>query len=551
MAKKHGNWLFLCNFVGMKQTLPDYIKQHDDLRKILLAQEGGIMKYLAEHLDANGTAELFTSYQNQCVEVFFEKNKWDLFVVWAGDDMRRAALGEMEHLWKELRFQRNLNVQLSEMPEEIKEKVGDFTEQYLSWAYKQSRKRRYPKGITDTDVYQEVIYLFNSMGLAYKSMEIILKEHHAKGEIEKSDSDLFTEFQIRQFSGQLTLGVLSRMRQAVAEMLIGKTPEQCRQMAIDTMIRVRGFSQMIYTDEVVRDLLPRHKTMAEQRENDGKWLREVADKAVLQEFSAKIKIHSMRYYFADFVNILKDVGRIWAAQLLVRGIDMKVLEKGVCCILKPSNEPYYYVDRFYNDDIPGRYCISNDEMAEKLLKNLYGVAEKLLKNLYGVAEKLLKNLYGVELPEGDLYQDDSVDDTEIEEMEEQHGPNFYGKDYDIFHENLDPTSIADAVKTLPKGEVKSDRKFFWTVYTAFETLHWLTCTKYTKFISWMKYHSGIHFETNDFKNLTFDEDMKVLLPEIIAVFSDEVDDDCYDDKEEFYRKNPQGDYLTKINKGYE
>ena len=67
----------------------------------------------------------------------------------------------------------------------------------------------------------------------------------------------------------------------------------------------------------------------------------------------------------------------------------------------------------------------------------------------------------------------------------------------------------------------------------------------------MKYHSGIHFETNDFKNLSFDEDMEVLLPEIIAIFSDEIDDDCYDDKEEFYRKNPQGDYLIKINKGYD
>lgn len=270
--------------------------------------------------------------------------------------------------------------------------------------------------------------------------------------------------------------------------------------------------------------------MAEQRESDGKWLREVADRAVLQEFSAKVKIHSMRYYFADFVNILKDFGRIWAAQLLVRGIDMKVLEKGICCILKPSNEPYYYVDRFYNDDMPGQYCISNDEMAEKLLNNLYGV----------------------ELPDDDVNQDDSVDDTEIEEEEEeQHGPNYYGKDYEIFHENLDPTAIADAVKTLPKGELKSDRKFFWTVYTAFDILHWLTCTTYTKFISWMKYNSGIHFETNDFKNLTFDEDMKVLLPEIIAVFSEEVDDDCYDDKEKYYKKDKQGNCLAKINKGYE
>ena len=134
--------------------------------------------------------------------------------------------------------------------------------------------------------------------------------------------------------------------------------------------------------------------------------------------------------------------------------------------------------------------------------------------------------------------------------QKEHGKYYYGKDYEIFHENLNPATIADAIKTLPRGEVKSERKLFLTVYTAFDKLHWLTSKTYTKFISWMKFHSGIHFETNDFRNLVFDEDMEILLPQIIAVFSVEVDDDCYDDKEEFYRKNPQGDYLTKINKGY-
>lgn len=512
----------------MKYALPNNIRQNEDLRKVLLAQDGGIMKYLAEHLDANGTAELFTEYQNKCVEEFFEKNKWDLRVVRAGDDMRRAALGEMEHLWEELRYQRILDKQLTEMPTEITEKVNDFIEQYLTWAYRQNRKRWFPNGMTATDIYQEVIGLFNSMGLAYKSMEIILREHHANVSIEKTESDLFTEFQIRQFSNQLTLGVLSQIRQAVAGMLIGKTPEQCRQMAIDTMISVRGFSQNIYTDDVVQHYRStNYIEKADKRESDGKWLREVADRTVLEEFSAKVKTHSMRYYFADFVNLLKDVGRIWAAQLLVRGIDMKALEKGVCCILKPSNEPHYYVDKFYINDLPDQYCISNDE----------------------VAKKLLNNVYGFEQPEENVELDESYDSDVINRKEEQHGPKFYGKDYNIFHENLDVNKIVDAIKTLPRGDVKSDRKFFWTVYTAFDKLHWLTSNLYTRFISWMKYHSGIHFETNDFNNLTFDDDMQILLPQIIVVFSKEVDDGCYDDIEIFYKKDKQGNCLAKINKG--
>ena len=57
----------------MKQILPDFIAQNENLRQLLLSQEGGIMKYLAEHLDAKGTAALFCEYQNQCVDEFFEK----------------------------------------------------------------------------------------------------------------------------------------------------------------------------------------------------------------------------------------------------------------------------------------------------------------------------------------------------------------------------------------------------------------------------------------------------------------------------------------------
>ena len=517
----------------MKQTLPDFIAQNENLRQLLLSQEGGIMKYLAEHLDAKGTAALFCEYQNQCVDEFFEKNKWNLRKVWAGDEMRRAALGEMEHLWKEVRYQRVLKSQLAEMNSEASEMIEDFTEQYLTYAYIQNRKRRHPDGMTPIDVYQELIGMYNTFGLAYKCMEIILKEHHAVEEVQKTESELFTEFQIRQYSNQLTLGVLSQIRQAVAEMVKEKDANQCQQMAIDTLVRLRGFSQMVYTDEVVRSLLPKFKKMAEQRKNDGKWLRDVADRAVLEEYSAKVKNPSMRFYFADFVNLLKDVSRIWAAQLLVRGIDMKVLEKSVCCILKPSEEPHYYVDCFYTDDLPNSYCVSNDEMAEKLLYNIYGV----------------------ELPKGSVDSEDNVDSEDhvdadnIGGKEDQHGSKYYGEDFDIFHENLNPIAIADAVKTLPRGEVRSNRKFFLTVYSAFDKLNWLTSNIYTKFISWMKYHSGIHFETNDFKNLNFDEDMETLLPQIIAVFSDEVDDNRYIDKEDFYRKDQQGNCLAKINKG--
>ncbi len=355
----------------MKQNLPNLIRDNEDLRKILLAQKGGIMKYLAEHLDANGTAELFTAYQNQCVEEFFEKNKWDLRVVWEGDNMRRAALGEMEHLWNELRCQRILNEHLAEIPTEIVDKIDDFSEQYLTWAYNQNRQRIYPNGISPTDIYQEVIGMFATTGLAYKCMKLILKEHHANGEVERTESDLYTEFQIRQYIDQLTIGSFAQMRQAVAEIVRGKESGQCRQMAIDTMERVRGFSQAVYTESMVRALREiDFNTEADQRESDGEWLRDVVQRAVLEDFSDHVKTHSMGYYFALFVNLLIDLGRIWAAQLLVHGIDMKELEYATACIMNPTNTPRYYVDKYYSDDLPHRYCVSNDRLAKKLLKKI-------------------------------------------------------------------------------------------------------------------------------------------------------------------------------------
>lgn len=355
----------------MKQTLPDYIKQHEDLRKVLLAQEGGIMKYLAEHLDANGTAALFGSYQDHCVHIFFEKNKWVYYKVWEGDDLRRAALGLDEHLRKEVNYYTVLKPQLATIEDEVAERIDWFVDLYLTHAYRLDRKRRFPEGQTDMEVYREVIDLYSGLGLASKCMNLILREHYASIMMERTEDDIWTDFMIRQWSDQFPLGAFAQMRNAVAKMLVEKNSKQCRQMAIDTMEKLRGFSQKIYTDVVVDHLREMGYTKdADKREHDGEWLREVSERAVLEEFSDKKKPYSMRYYFANFVNILKDVGRIWAAQLLVHNTDMKDLEEEVCCILNPTDSLRYYVDRYYSNDLPGRYCISNDHQAGEKLKGL-------------------------------------------------------------------------------------------------------------------------------------------------------------------------------------
>ena len=75
MAKKHVNWQFLCNFVGMKQTLEDYIRHDKVFRQALLDQDGGIIKYLAKLPDGDFDTDLFFNYQNQIVEEYLQANK--------------------------------------------------------------------------------------------------------------------------------------------------------------------------------------------------------------------------------------------------------------------------------------------------------------------------------------------------------------------------------------------------------------------------------------------------------------------------------------------
>lgn len=361
----------MCIFVGMKQTLPEYIKQNEKLRQILLSQEGGIMKYLAEHLDADGTAELFHGYQDLCVEKFHESNKWVYNKVWEGDDMRRAALGMDEHLRKELDYYIALKPQLTTMTNEVAERINWFVELYLKYAYQKNRQRWYPNGMTPRDIYREVLGMFSLGGFAYKTMEYILREHHAKGEIKKTEEGLWTVFKIHQWTEQLTIGDFGKMRQAVAEMLVGKDYDQCRQMAIDTMERVRSFSQRIYTDAMVDHYRDMGFTEdADLRESDGEWLREQAYRGTIEAFSDHIKTYSMRFYFSVFVNLLKDIGHIWAAQLLVHKTDMRELEKEVECIMHTENTPRYYVDKHYSDDLPDQYCVSNDGRAKALLKEM-------------------------------------------------------------------------------------------------------------------------------------------------------------------------------------
>ena len=486
-----------CNFASMKDTLPEIIKKNDNLRRLLLTQEGGIMKYLAEHLDANGTARLFSDYQELCAEIFFERNKWDLNKVWEGENMRKAALG-YEHLSKEVQYQTALKCALSEMPSEVVEIVEDFNEQYLTYAYNQNRKRWYPNGMTPQDIYRETIGLYRGNGFAWRCMNIILKEYHAKGHVVKTTSGIYTEFQIRQYVKQLTHGIFSQLRQAVAEMLEGKTNEQCRQMAISTLRFVRAFSQMIYCDEMVahsRDV--GLYDYANQREVDGKWLQEVADNAMFKEFAAKVKNHSMQFYFAYFISLLKDLGRIWAAQLLVRGIDMQDLEKEECCILQPSDSHLYYIDKYYTDDLPTQFCVADNYQADSLLKGM-GRERNIESDDEVVDKKENENILDEKATPGNGIKQVVTDFESVSnEMENVSSPWNDSLD-SIFDEKVNPQEIFKALKSnIPDKKLLGRPQH----YVSFRILKILEYVKFNTtekdYLKWINLHFNRGWSNDD------------------------------------------------------
>lgn len=81
--------MILCNFVGMKQTLPEIIKENKELHQILQAQDGGIMKYWAEHPEAEFDVDLFEGYEKQITEEYLQANKQNRAVRSLSADIQR------------------------------------------------------------------------------------------------------------------------------------------------------------------------------------------------------------------------------------------------------------------------------------------------------------------------------------------------------------------------------------------------------------------------------------------------------------------------------
>lgn len=359
----------MCIFAGMELNLPNLIRENVNLRQVLRAQEGGIMKYWAEHPDADFDYKLYEDYEQQIVEAYQQAHRRNREVaVLSKDELKRKARDWYGFTEKELHYQAVLQPIL---PDEVKEQVNLYIEDYLVDADKDYLRCCYPDGIPPIDLYKGLIESYRPGHRAFDCLMLMFKERYTQNEREKSDRDRLNEFfSWRRSHATYENDGYKKLRQAVKEILDNKTDEECRKVAVDMMEKVKLFSHIINVDNV-DVVLGEHKVTAADRE----WLRSVVSKYPFLILSNK-KISHLNDGFATYVNLLMDIGRIWAARLLrYHHIDMHELEKetGVILFNRWTSETEvdydYYVDK-YEDDLPIDCCVYDEEQAKELLEKI-------------------------------------------------------------------------------------------------------------------------------------------------------------------------------------
>jgi len=349
----------------MKQTLPDYIKQSDDLRKVLLAQQG-FMHYVAEHIDDGiDPLSFYAQYQENVMSAYREANCWNPDTQLMSDkELWIDALGPKNHMKDELKCRKALERSLSGFTEEMAEAIRRYYDGYMAYAWRENFERVHPEHHTAVGFYSFFMEQFRFDGLIFRCMDIILKEHHGEKLSEKDQYDCYRILEYGHFYFK-NGGIMDRLRKGVKEWLAGKDDEEASDLAVDMLEKVRYFSQHIYNDEAI---CSRNGVVFPLE--DKQWLRNLGWDSPPNG--------DMQECFCRFVYYLSDVGRIWAARLLkVHHVDMHELERKTYSFLRDKTfgeevGPHYYVDHFYFTDGSHNCCVNNSNKAKVLLCSLFG-----------------------------------------------------------------------------------------------------------------------------------------------------------------------------------
>lgn len=398
----------MCNFVGMKQKLSNYIKENATLRQLLLKQDGGIMKFWAEHPDSDFDVDLFDDYENQIVKDYLQENKQNRSIRSLTTDKLKNQSLDWYHQSKgsELKFIVALKSELNAIDSELYEQFLKEVDIYMVDAYKESRRRKYPEGIPPQVFYNEVIEKYAPFGLSLDCLEHVLQEYRGKTvaltdknsiltllrqlnglapttpELEDVNN-LQTEFDIRMFVGNFfDNGGYKKLRQAIKEIIDNSTQnltekesrELCRKIAIDEMRKFKQFTRWVNDETYPMKESEGGQLVYLITPEEKHWLQNIMYENSPSATGAQ-KLTTMDRHFCHFISILQDIGKIWAAQLLVHGIDLKELEKETGIIVNRRTGMLYYVDRFI-DDQRGDCCVYDWPEAKSLLAKVKSLKEE-------------------------------------------------------------------------------------------------------------------------------------------------------------------------------
>ena len=367
------------------------------------------MKYWAEHPEAEFDVDLFEGYEKQITEEYLHANKQSRAVRSLPADKLREKSLDWYRMSKgsELKFFVAMKPALNAIDKEVSSQVLKHIDIYMTDAYKESRRRKWPTGIPPLDFYNETLEVYGLWGLSLDCLEHVLQEYRGKtvdltakhlvmaniihqGESSecKEVDELQTEFDIRMFLDAFRAdGGFKKLRQAVKEKIDNRTrglsDEKCTAMCVelakDDMLKVNQFTRWVY-----------NKTYPMEETSDGKFVPLITpeERHWLQNImydnspgaTGRQKLTLMGRYFSYFISILEDIGRIWAAQLLVHGTDMKQLEEEKGIILSKLPDTMYYVDGLPNDR-RGDCCVIDMREAEELLHQIRGKAPHVAKQI--------------------------------------------------------------------------------------------------------------------------------------------------------------------------
>ena len=307
--------------------LPKFIREDEKFRQILL-QSGGIMKYVAEHIDDptdDDTPQLFVQYQNHVAENYRRANRYNPNRQnWSIEDLRQRALNGSNHLWNEFQSRRIMMQKLrmqTDMPFGATSMVNILNQKYLEYAWKEDLRRRRPDIETNLGIYKYVMHQFErfgwpmrSDGLACRSIDIVLKLHHG---CELTETDIFDCLNIEMFHTHF-FGprIIDHVQRGLGELLHKKNAKECRAEAMGMLKSVQWFSQHIYNDEV-EDVLNDSFTI-----EDKKWLRSILEHYNRDQFGNE----ELNFFY--FGKLFAELGSIWEKHMRhCPGIELDELEE--------------------------------------------------------------------------------------------------------------------------------------------------------------------------------------------------------------------------------